>query len=70
MFCFAGHLLPAQFTSNHFCAVQLDEACLQEPEGIFVFRFFNKALQKNPDKRYVSGAEVVVALKRETWGVS
>ncbi len=33
-------------------------------------RIINKALQKNPEKRYASGAEMVAALKREIWDES
>jgi len=31
-------------------------------------RIINKALQKKPDKRYATGAEMVKALEREIWG--
>ena len=30
-------------------------------------RIINKAMQKSPDKRYATGAEMMRALKRETW---
>jgi len=47
MFRFASQLLPAQSTSNDFRVVQLDEARLQEPEGIREFRFFLRKLRKS-----------------------
>jgi len=40
MFRYASQLLPAQSTFNDFRVIQLDEARLQEPEGIREFRFF------------------------------
>jgi len=47
MFRFASHLLPAQSASNNFRIIQLDEARLQEPEGIREFRFFLRKLRKS-----------------------
>ncbi len=47
MFRFASHLLPAQSASNTFRIIQLDEARLQEPEGIREFRFFLRKLRKS-----------------------
>ncbi len=47
MFRFASHLLPAQSPVNNFRVVQLDEARLQEPEGIREFRFFLRKLRKS-----------------------
>ncbi len=47
MFRFASYLLPVQSTSNNFRVIQLDEARLQEPEGIRAFRFFLRKLRKS-----------------------
>lgn len=47
MFRLASQLLPAQSTANNFRVVQLDEARLQEPEGIREFRFFLRKLRKS-----------------------
>jgi len=47
MFRFASYLLPAQSTSNDFRVIRLDEARLQEPEGIREFRFFLRKLRKS-----------------------
>jgi serine/threonine-protein kinase len=47
MFRFASQLLPAQSASNNFRVIQLDEARLQEPEGIREFRFFLRKLRKS-----------------------
>ncbi len=47
MFGFASQLLPAQSASNNFRVIQLDEARLQEPEGIREFRFFLRKLRKS-----------------------
>lgn len=47
MFRIASHLLPTQSASNNFRIIQLDEARLQEPEGIREFRFFLRKLRKS-----------------------
>ena len=46
MFRYASQLLPAQSKSNDFRVIQLDEARLQEPDGIREFRFFLRKLRK------------------------
>lgn len=47
MFRFSSYLLPAQSLSNDFRIIQLDEARLQEPQGIREFRFLLRKLRKS-----------------------
>jgi len=46
MFRFASYLLPVQSAANDFQVIQLDEARLQEPQGIREFRFLLRKLKK------------------------
>jgi eukaryotic-like serine/threonine-protein kinase len=47
MFRFASYLLPVRSEQNDFRVIRLDEARLQEPEGIREFRFFLRKLRKS-----------------------
>jgi tRNA A-37 threonylcarbamoyl transferase component Bud32 len=46
MFRFASYLLPVHSAANDFRVIQLDEARLQEPQGIREFRFLLRKLKK------------------------
>jgi len=47
MFRLASQLLPVQSAANEFRVLQLDEARLQQPDGIREFRFFLRKLRKS-----------------------